>query len=402
MGVGIPLGILAAAAVLFGCCFLLRRRRKGSRVNGSERASSPGFIPHFAFQDTSTDNLEHHIPLNPSGNQHTPWDDELAIPPPPMASSQTHPSTAATPSMTMHQDSTPIMAPVLFHTHSSNRARGKRTSYTSLHSVAEVSEPSDYTNHNSNNINNDDIESPVLGRHNWPRRSLRRASIPEHAQYSHPPPQDALPAAPAIKRKPVSTNLSSSAAAAAGGAAAATLAPPRPPMRTPDNSGSTLSSSNAGTYATNSSSSLARDAASPVSPLAPPGAQNPFANRYAYVEDFGPEYAASGYGNPYSNSNANNNYNNNNYNNNYPAGTHAHTDADTAYDYDLSYTNYPSATHGYVDVEDGAFGGHRSLDAYAPAAAPPRRSSKTEWPLRSVMGSVRRVKSPMWDRVYDD
>jgi hypothetical protein len=297
------------------------------------------------------------------------------------------------------------MAPVLFHTHSSNRARGKRTSYTSLHSVAEVSEPSDHTNPHTNNINNDDIESPVLGRHNWPRQNLRRASIPEHAQYSHPPPQDALPAAPAIKRKPVSTNLSSSGAAS--GAAAATLAPPRPPMRTPDNSGSTLSSSNAGTYATNSTSSLARDAASPVSPLAPPGTQNPFANRYAYVEDFGPEYAASGYGNPYSNANANNNYATNNYNyannnNNYPAGTHAHTDADTAY-YDTSYTNYPTATHGYVDVEDGAFGGHRSLDAYAPAAAaPPRRSSKTEWPLRSVMGSVRRVKSPVWDRVYDD
>jgi hypothetical protein len=287
----------------------------------------------------------------------------------------------------MHQDSTPIMAPVLFHTHSSNRARGKRTSYTSLHSVAEVSEPSDYTNHNINNINNDDIESPVLGRHNW--------------QYSHPPPQHALPAAPAIKRKPVSTNLSSSAAAA--GAVAATLAPPRPSMRTPDNSGSTLSSSAGGTYASNSTSSVARDAASPVSPLGPSGAQNPFANGYAYVEDFGPEYAASGYGNPYSN--ANNNYDNyNNYNNNYPdpAATHAHADADTGYGHDYSYTNYPSATNGYVDVEDGAFGGHRSLDAYAPAAAPPRRSSKTEWPLRSVMGSVRRVKSPMWDRVYDD
>ncbi|KAJ4329760.1 hypothetical protein N0V95_010153, partial [Ascochyta clinopodiicola] len=43
----------------------------------------------------------------------------------------------------------------------------------------------------------------------------------------------------------------------------------------------------------------------------------------------------------------------------------------------------PEYQTGYAPVDDGLFGGHRSLDAYPP---PPekseRRSSKTEWPLK--------------------
>jgi hypothetical protein len=276
---------------------------------------------------------------------------------------QTHPSSTA-PGMAM-QDSAPIMAPVLFHTHSSNRARGKRTSYTSLHSVAEVSEP------------RDELESPVLGRHNWPRQSLRRSSIPEHSQYPQPHPQPPLPSAPVIKRKPVSTDLSAAALPA--------LAATRPDMPTPDHSGSTLSGlATSSPSRHNSSDSRLSDAASPVSPQTS-GPLNPFSNSYSYVEDFGPEYAANGYS-----------YNNTNTNTNHPS---------TGHGYGYGYDNYPAATNGYVDVEDGLYGGHRSLDAYATAEAalPPRRkNSKTEWPLRSVMGSVRRVKSPMWDRVYDD
>lgn len=85
---------------------------------------------------------------------------------------------------------------------------------------------------------------------------------------------------------------------------------------------------------------------------------NPFTNDYAYVEDYGPEYQ-----------------------------------------------------NGYVDVEDGLYGGHRSLDAYpvVPEKSE-RRSSKggtqwplADWPLKSLgsMGRGRRERSPQWDRVYE-
>jgi hypothetical protein len=85
---------------------------------------------------------------------------------------------------------------------------------------------------------------------------------------------------------------------------------------------------------------------------------NPFSNDYAYVEDYGPEYA-----------------------------------------------------NGYVDVDDGLYGGHRSLDAYPVPDKSERRGSKSgksewplknvEWPLKSLGSRGRRERSPQWDRVYE-
>lgn len=89
---------------------------------------------------------------------------------------------------------------------------------------------------------------------------------------------------------------------------------------------------------------------------------NPFSNDYAYVEDYGPEYQG-----------------------------------------------------GYTNVDDGLYGGHRSLDAYpvVPEKSE-RRGSKTalggmtdwplkDWPLKTLgsMGRGRRERSPQWDRVYE-
>jgi hypothetical protein len=74
---------------------------------------------------------------------------------------------------------------------------------------------------------------------------------------------------------------------------------------------------------------------------------NPFKSDYSYVEDYGPEYQ-----------------------------------------------------NGYIDHEDGMYGGNTSLDRY-PDPSPPRRSSKTEWPLRNLSLGHRRKSSPLWDRVYE-
>jgi hypothetical protein len=235
------------------------------------------------------------------------------------------PPTAAAPQMAMH-DPQPIMAPALHHTHSSNRARGRRTSYSSLHSVAEVSEP------------DENMESPVLGRHTTPLQRKRRPSMPMVLEIP------AAPRAATIKRKPVGE--SPTVISPAAETASQSLL--RPTMRLVDHSGSSSSglalSSNSSFGAANHS-----DPASPISPVSQHAPTNPFQNDYSYVEDYGPEYQ-----------------------------------------------------NGYLDHEDGLYGGNRSLESY-PDPSPPRRNSKTEWPLRNITGSLghKRNKSPLWDRVYE-
>jgi hypothetical protein len=337
LGVGIPFGIFGAAAILLGCCFFLRRR-KNKHVNGSVPPSSPGFIPRFAFQDKSTDNFEHRAPLNPVHNQSshdfgaTNWDDEgydpyesTAYDPAAMDASHradTFPPTSAVPQMAMH-DPQPIMAPALHHTHSSNRARGRRTSYSSLHSVAELSEP------------DENAESPILGRHTTPLQRKRRPSMPMVLEIP------AVPRAATIKRKPVGGSPIGTSPAAE----AASQSLLRPQMRHVDHSGSSSSG-----LALSSHSSFGAeyqtDPTSPVSPLSQHAPVNPFKNDYSYVEDYGPEYQT-----------------------------------------------------GYLDQEDGLYG-NTSLDRY-PDPSPPRKSSKTEWPLRNISLGHKRNRSPMWDRVYD-
>lgn len=337
LGVGIPLGILGAAALLLGCCLLLRRRRSRKQVNGSERPSSPGFIPHFAFQDKSTDNIEHRAPLNRPFNEsnhdinNSTWEDEGYDPydstygGPDINSAGTRANVYGPPAqMTVH-DPQSIMAPALYHTHSSNRARGKRTSYSSLQSVAELSEP------------NQEAESPVLGRQTTPLHRNRRPSLPMVLEIP------SVPLAATIKRKPVPDSPTGPSPAAQ--AASDSLL--RPAMTHIDHSGS---SSSGLALSTNSSTGAVyhTDSASPISPISPTTSSNPFSNDYSYVEDYGPEYQS-----------------------------------------------------GYLDYEDGLYGGNRSLDRYPDPAPAPRRSSlKTEWPLRNL-SIGRRNRSATWDRVYE-
>ncbi|KAF2190571.1 hypothetical protein K469DRAFT_721471 [Zopfia rhizophila CBS 207.26] len=240
IGVGIPFAILGAAALGFGLCLLLRRRRKSK--NGSVPPSSPGFIPRFAFQEKSTEHLDQIHPLYRNNNNHSNqdlshmgWDDDVIQP----SNVTQAPHT-----------SKPIMAPALFHTHSSNRARGRRTSYQSLHSVPEVEEQ-------------DEAESPVLPKHS-----------PQRQRPTHPP----IPVASQVKRKPVPsadgispphTNRHSLAAQAAS----RTLlhqAISSPHRQQHNNNSFTLSPA--------------------ISPVEERNAKNPFSNDYSYIEDYGPEY----------------------------------------------------------------------------------------------------------------
>lgn len=176
--------------------------------------------------------------------------------------------------MAMH-DPQPIMAPALYHTHSSNRARGKRTSYTSLHSVAEVSEP------------DENIESPILGRQTTPLQRKRRPSLPMVVE------MPSAPGAATIKRKPVPQSPTGISPAVE----AASQALLRPSMHHTHHSGS---SSSGLALSTNSNSSTGAggyhtDPTSPVSPLSQNAPANPFSTDYSYVEDYGPEYQ-NGYG----------------------------------------------------------------------------------------------------------
>lgn len=336
IGIGVPFALLGVGAALFGCCFFLRCRRR-RHIEGNQPPSSPGFIPRFSFQDRSlsSEHLDHRAPLNPGFNQQSQnvttmnWEDEGYDPTGMDAPYRANTFPPAAAPMTMH-NSKPIMAPALYHTHSSNRARGKRTSYSSLHAVAEVTEPDEQW-----------AESPVLGRQSSPRHTLRRLSTPLHMEIP------LVPAAATIKRKAVPT--SPTGANPAAEAASQSLLRPALTKTLPDHSGS--SSSGLAVSSINTSSTLGyhTDTSSPISPISSSPPRNPFAGGYDYVEDYGPEYSHN----------------------------------------------------GYLDLEDGLYGGNRSLDRY-PDPSPPRKNSKTDWPLRNVMGSGhKRNRSPMWDRVYE-
>ncbi|PSN61142.1 hypothetical protein BS50DRAFT_578546 [Corynespora cassiicola Philippines] len=274
IGIGVPLAVLGAAALAFGCCLLCRRRRRG-KSDGSIPPSSPGFIPRFAFQEKSTENVDHRTPLNPH-NDHAARDraymnwDEDGIDPTDTAYRPHGMDNVINNGGVMSNDPKPIMAPALYHTHSSNRARGKRTSYQSLHSVAEVSEP-------------DDLGSPIVGHH---RSSLPRASPPRNLI---PPP---VPAAAQIRRKPVPMSPTETSPAAA-------TTPQNPFFRnvmvnhdSSSSSGSGLGMSGSSGFNSSHDSGLGNDTdvTSPTSPASDATPENPFRNECSYVEDYGPEY----------------------------------------------------------------------------------------------------------------
>lgn len=363
LGLGIPFGLVGAAALFLGCCALLRRRQKRT-VDGSIPPSSPGFIPRFAFQERSAGDWEHRTPLNRDAEHstqdlvhHVDWEDDGVDP---MDSTPMHnPYVMNTPytmndygsieqqgagtalndavpvhhlsaaGMTMH-DPTPIMAPALFHTHSSNRARGMRTSYTSLRSVAEVTEP-------------DEKESPILGRQYSSKQSPSRKLLPT-------PP---IPTGATIKRKPLSVSPPPLPASPPVSASPAANAASRKLLRQtmPEHSGSSSSglalTSSSGFNSNSSGLDAHNETASPVSPISNRAPSYPF-NYDSYIEDYGPEYQGA-----------------------------------------------------HVDVEDGLYGGHTSLSRYPESR---RKNSKTEWPLRNIVGSGHRRKSsgPMWDRIYEE
>ncbi|KAJ4381110.1 hypothetical protein N0V86_003457 [Didymella sp. IMI 355093] len=359
IGIGVPLGVLALLAVLIPCCFAMRKKKQ-KKPSGYEPPPSPGFMPHGAFQEKSTSYQEYRRPLNRS--QSWDQDDELWMQP--VADDVPHPprQNVSHPQM---GNSTTIVGPPLVHTHSSNRARGKRTSHNSLHSVAEVTEPDEeYAAYSPN------------------KRLLRRSSMPLRPQDVTP-----VPVGASIRRKPLSTvaphpqmeSPLASPVAERGSYGHFSLL--RPAMLHQDHSGSSSSGLAAASLSSQEDSrrSSANTAPDTVSPIASPHPQqkavnpfmttsndythnnrtsDPFTNEYAYVEDYGPEYQ-----------------------------------------------------NGYVDVEDGLYGGHRSLDAYpvVPQKSE-RRSSKggtqwplTDWPLKTLgsMGRGRRERSPQWDRVYE-
>jgi hypothetical protein len=365
LGVGIPFGLLGVAALLFACCMLCRRRKK-KHVEGSIPPGSPGFIPRFAFQNRSHENMEHRTSLirdvsHPTHDAGAAWDDEGVDPTDNMLGQNpyawhefggyNHTNTPAqapaatytalnnevdvnnyssVPVMMMH-DPKPIMAPALYHTHSSNRARGKRTSYTSLHSVTEVSEP-------------DEFESPILGRHislkYSPARNLMPTpSVPADAQIKRKPVPSSppLPPLPTIPTSPSPVATSPAAQAAAHKLLRQTM---------PEHSGSSssgLALTTSSGLSSGSSLAVHAEATSPISPVSP---SNPF-HYDSYVEDYGPEFQ-----------------------------------------------------YGYVDVDDGLYGGNTSLSQYP---EPRRKNSKTEWPLRNMVGSnQRRRSSPIWERIYEE
>lgn len=359
LGVGVSLGVLALLAAVILCC-IARRKKRSKKTSGYEPPPSPGFMPHGAFHEKSTSYQEHRSPLN--RNQSWDQDDEQWM----------QPVADDSPYSPQHRvadaplgNSNTIAGPPLVHTHSSSRARGKRTSHNSLHSVAEVTEP------------DDDLAL----------RSSR--SQPSMSLQAVPP----VPAGASIRRKPVS--MAAPPPADRGSYGHFSLL--RPAVLRQDHSGSS-SSGLAPTVSSpedsrrSSANTPPSDVDEPSPPLSSPTgenparASNPFTNANAYVEDYGPEYQPrNDRGNRY----------------------------DSGYAQDFDAGNSPVDKNPYVDVHDGLYGGHRRLDAYpvVPAKSE-RRSSKgagpTEWPLREwplmSLGNVgrgRRESSPRWDRVYE-
>ncbi|KAF2107268.1 hypothetical protein BDV96DRAFT_653861 [Lophiotrema nucula] len=260
IGLGVPLGIAGAAALLFACCFLLKRRQRKS-VDGSVPPSSPGFIPRFSFQEKTNHNDIEQRPLTRrSENYHqdwsnSAWDDDVIESTPDHPLTQNNIQHQQWPVSHQQPAFAPVLAPLL-HTHSSNKARGKRTSYSSLHSVAEVSEP-------------DEVESPVLGRDLTPRNSPPRQSAARRPSVTIPP----IPEAAQIKRKPIGSPPTQSPAAEI---ASQTLLK------------QTMGHQNHNPNRYGNQTSVT--AASPVSPAEKHSSRNPFSNNYSYVEDYGPEY----------------------------------------------------------------------------------------------------------------
>ena len=380
IGIGVPLGALALLAVLIPCCFAFRKKKQ-KKPSGYEPPPSPGFMPHGAFQEKSASYQEYRRPLNRS--QSWDQDDELWMQP--VADDPTHQPQHNASNLPMG-NSTTIAGPPLVHTHSSNRARGKRTSNNSLQSVAEVTEP--------------DEEYAAYSPH---KRMLRRSSrslrthdlhpVPNGVSISRKPvPQEIRPVSsiespatsPMADRnsyghfsllRPAMINHDHSGSSSSG--LEATLSSPEDSRRSsantaPTEPGSPISSPPPGTQAkrisnpfTKPSNEYTYTTPQPVNINAEPQhihtnqPSNPFSNDYAYVEDYGPEYS-----------------------------------------------------HGYVDEHDGLYGGHRSLEAYpvVPEKSE-RRGSKTDWPLKDwplkTLGSMGRgiergrERSPQWDRVYE-
>ncbi|KAI4702249.1 hypothetical protein J4E81_002612 [Alternaria sp. BMP 2799] len=346
-----------------------------SAISASESLSTistpAAFSSSASSEITSVDrglggeNFEHRRPLNPASHQTSRfvedmnWEDD-GYDPAPMSTAyhghQIPPAAAPTPSqanniatagiphpndgnsmpsestpMAMQDNHTPILAPALYHSHSSNRARGRRTSYKSLHSVAEVTEPDEESNG----------DSPVLGRNNSPPKTGPRR--PGMSALDTLP----VPAVASIKRKPVPTSpISSPAAEASRGLLRPSLA-----YNSADHSGSSSSGLAVSSLSTNSGHGYQSDDSGPISPIThQQPSSNPFAGGYAYLEDYGPEYS----------------------------------------------------NNGYTDQDDELYGGHRSFDRYPDPSSSLKKSSKTEWPLRNVMGGgQKRTRSPMWDRVYE-
>jgi hypothetical protein len=401
LGVGIPIGIVGAAIIFLGCCFLLRRRRDKRKIDGSVPPSDPGFIPRGIFASRSMENVEHQTPLTRHLNQsshdlwHSNWDEERSDS---MEHARTHnpyaypaagnaapfhnnnninphdstysddlevnddnfsgmsysnpgvpinnpaPIHYSPDASTSPHDPRPVMA---FHTHSSNRARGMRMSYQSLRSVAEQSEP------------DDDVDSPVLGRHVSQGRSLMGPASPPLAAAASqikrkpvgsPPPQpiDTSPAAAAAQRKLLRQTMPEHSGSSSSGLALST-----------STANTSMSSGLNGTASAAAGDNSKEEPETPISPLSPPLSNrvpsNPFS--YDYVEDYGPEYHHSGY--------------------------------------------------GFIDVEDGLYGGNTSLSRYPEpklgSGSRRKSSSKTEWPLRNLVGSgSRRKSSPLWDRIYEE
>lgn len=351
IGVGVPFGIAGAAALLFGCCLLYRRHQK-KNVNGSVPPSSPGFIPRFAFQEKAIEDPEQQHPLN-RGSQNSfadlanmAWDEEVVD----TSSSGESVPTLNNPAQTQPQQQN-IMAPALFHTHSSNRARGKRTSYTSLHSVAEVTEPDE-------NETGDLAESPILGRHNAatspptsPTRYIPQRSSP-HRNLIPPP----VTAVSNIKRKPVPGNNGYSPAAQL--ASQSLLRQTMPEHASSSRSTQQLQPQNRGIFGNHTQ---VTSATSPyVSPIEERNHNNPFRNNYdSYEEDYGPEYS------------------------------HAHLH------------NRSNSHDSDFYLEDGIHGGHTDLSRYPTLERRSPKMARTEWPLRNFSPGHKRNKSPLWDRVYD-
>ncbi|KAF2708455.1 hypothetical protein K504DRAFT_381543 [Pleomassaria siparia CBS 279.74] len=270
IGVGVPLAILTVATLL-GCCTLLRRRRKRS-VNGSQPPSSPGFIPRFAFQEKGEDQTP--LTRNSRGNgkylsqdtsysNYSNWDDDVIETMENNQRENTNANAIVNGGFdTISTHGAPAPAPPLYHTHSSNRARGKRTSYStlhSLHSVAEVHEPD---------------ESPVLPRDGFRPSPPRRTSF--------------------------GLNKRGLATAAAAASASQTLLRPVPDHSHSGSSNSTNSDLDLTPNLGPGFGNTAHVSASSASSLsATPSVHNPFKNEHSnpnpftndhYVEDYGPEY----------------------------------------------------------------------------------------------------------------